>query len=1038
MTSTARFDERRGAPRARSPRRVGERALVSGLLGLVLLALAGRVGGQAPPPDLPWFTFETPRFHVVYPEGLESLARRAAGRAEGAMDALSGFGSAPSSRIQLVVTDHTDLSNGFAQVVHYPRIVIWARPPSDGPHAIPFDDWLDLVISHEVVHILHLEMTGRLGRIARAVFGRVSAPWPFFPSTTLSAWSVEGAAVQAESALTDAGRIHGTRLAATVRAAALEGALERIDQVRGRTPVWPGGDRPYIYGGLFFEHLVDRFGEEAVARYLRVIAERLNPYRLDASARDVFGLTLAELHREWRAEVERETVRLRDEVRRRALAPEPERLTRDARMAIHPVFHPDDGTLAFVRGDGRSEAGLFVLGDGERRLARLNLLAPPAWAPDGDIWVPQPEFVGRYEIRSELWRISPEGEHTRVGRGLRVAAVDARRADGALAAVLETPGTNRLVLLSPEGAVTRELAAPDMDVLWSHPRWSPDGQWIAVGRWREGGRWAIVLVKPNGNGEVIQVVESRAPLQGPAWSPDGRHLVWGWERSGGSNLFGAAFDPTDGSVGPLRQITDVVTAAVFPAIDPSGSDLVFSVLTASGWDLARVPFDPSTWFAPLPELERFTPVANGRGGAGGDGEAGEDADGRGRTPPQAAIGGEARPWSPAGSLLPRYWEPTWTSTETTAGVRVLPARLGATTSGVDAVGRNAWSASLAAPVGGPGRRWEGGLAWSWAGLGNPVLAADADQRWDPAGRALLDTDEGVGPPDTLYAVARERSAGLAAGFLLLRLRRSAGLTLGVRAVRQDRLLLERDGSESTRARLLHPQRDLAEASATVTLTNVRTYAFSVSPQEGASVALRVRERWHLALDDTLQGRAGIDGGRRDAVAVVRAFAPLPVGGFAPPVLALRAAGGIASGPGAGPGHFGVGGGGGGGGGVLGVTWDRAPGLFPVRGFPSGWLVGDRAWAAAGELRFPIAIVHRGVGVAPAYADRLVAGVFAEAAGARASTVPGSAGTIASAGAELGLFHLFFTRTPALLRLGVAVPIRGEGNVSAYGGLGWSF
>ena len=42
----------------------------------------------------------------------------------------------------------------------------------DGGSIPYFDDWLELVITHELVHTFHFEMAGPRGKVARRVFGR--------------------------------------------------------------------------------------------------------------------------------------------------------------------------------------------------------------------------------------------------------------------------------------------------------------------------------------------------------------------------------------------------------------------------------------------------------------------------------------------------------------------------------------------------------------------------------------------------------------------------------------------------------------------------------------------------------------------------------------------------------------------------------------------------------------------------------------------------------------------------------------------------
>ncbi|NIX22338.1 MAG: hypothetical protein GWN07_21895, partial [Actinobacteria bacterium] len=64
-----------------------------------------------------WRTLATEHFRVTFPRELEAVGREAADRAERAWDELeSHFIEPPDGLVDLLVTDHADVSNGFARV----------------------------------------------------------------------------------------------------------------------------------------------------------------------------------------------------------------------------------------------------------------------------------------------------------------------------------------------------------------------------------------------------------------------------------------------------------------------------------------------------------------------------------------------------------------------------------------------------------------------------------------------------------------------------------------------------------------------------------------------------------------------------------------------------------------------------------------------------------------------------------------------------------------------------------------------------------
>ena len=353
---------------------------------------------QRVPPDEPWRTLDTEHFRVTFPEHLEDLARRVAMQAEWAHARLSEhFIPGPRGPIDLVVTDHTDVSNGYATPLPSNRIVLFVRPPVDLIALAYFDDWLELLIVHELTHIFHLDRQGRYS--VRGLFGRVPFPVFGFPTATMPRWVIEGIATWYESALTGKGRVLGTYHDMVLRTAALEGRFESIGQAGGWSPQWPGGTRVYAYGSLFFEYLMRKYGRDRMAAFVQAVEGQWIPYRLNSAGRNAFGVSLSTEWTTW-AKAWRDSVAgLDTSLARFGAVSEPERLTHGARYARHPKVSPDGSTLVYVRSDGRSDPKLVSArldGGGESTVAliRGNTFA---FTPGGDILVDQLEFSGRVQ-----------------------------------------------------------------------------------------------------------------------------------------------------------------------------------------------------------------------------------------------------------------------------------------------------------------------------------------------------------------------------------------------------------------------------------------------------------------------------------------------------------------------------------------------------------------------------------------------------------------------------------------------------------------
>ena len=80
----------------------------------------------------------------------------------------------PRGTIDVVITDDADFSNGSATPFPTNRIVIYANPPVSESALRYTNDWGQLVITHELTHIFHLDRTRGVWSLAQHVFGRAA------------------------------------------------------------------------------------------------------------------------------------------------------------------------------------------------------------------------------------------------------------------------------------------------------------------------------------------------------------------------------------------------------------------------------------------------------------------------------------------------------------------------------------------------------------------------------------------------------------------------------------------------------------------------------------------------------------------------------------------------------------------------------------------------------------------------------------------------------------------------------------------------
>lgn len=1005
-------------------RSLGITATVVGLaLGMLPRVLQAQV-----PPQARWATIESTHFRITFAPGLEELARRAAERAEVAHARLAAeLAEAPAGKIDILLTDYVDLSNGLATPLPSNRITLYARPPVDQPTLSYFNDWLDLVVTHELAHIYHLDAAGRLGRGLRAAFGRVPLGWPFFPALGAPTWSIEGLATYIESRFTGAGRVHGSYHEIVLRTAILEDTFDSIDQVSGTSATWPGGMRSYIYGSLFLDYLSETYGPEVQKRLVTATAGTWLPPSLvmNRIASKATGTPFTKLYDDWRRQLEGRYRVLADSLRTVGLTA-PERVGAGGHNTLHPRAGRD-GRVAYAAADGRRAAATRILEPrtgSVRTLSRRNGVGPVSWFPDGALLTAQLEFDGPYRAYSDLYRVDDDGEH-RLTHGARLTEPDLAPDGRRVVAVQGEGGTNRLVGYDLQSGELRPLTAADATIHWATPRWDPAGERIAAGRW-EGGAYDVVVLDSLGQ-LLRRVTADRAVDAAPAWSPDGRYLVFSSDRSGIPNIYaydltgevastvagpppgGADEPPGDAGAGPLYQVTNLLTGAFYPDISPDGRWLYFSGYHADGFHIERIPFDPATWreATPVPEESRLELPGVDDGGE------------------HLVAAGPARPYSPLRSLLPRFWIPYLSVSESTGSF------FGAQTSGVDLVGRHAYTLQAGYHL--DDRLVEGELAYRYAGLGLPILGLTAGRSWEGSLLGL----EGA-PGARLHQ--REDEVRLSATLIRQRYRSVAELTVGAEGSSRERTLRGADQYQ-----LLGPTDRLLGAVAQVGFANYRTQPFSIGPEDGIALTLLGRRRWDPEPFRDSSGRV-FDRGYDEVSGQLKAYRALDLPGYAQHAIAARLGARWRQGPGAAA--FGVGG-------APGATLDfglgtigGGAGFLPVRGFDTDERSGTRAWSGSLEYRFPIALIGRGPGLVPIFLERLSGALFLDAGAAycgtaeRASLMGCSqetASLLVAAGAELGLDTSLFFAGRTRLRGGLAIPLEGRpARPKLYFGMGLPF
>ena len=956
---------------------------------VLVLALAARAALAQPyDPGLSWRTIETDHFRVHFPDGLARLARRAAAAAERAHAVLvPAFAHDPAGRTEIVLSDDSDDANGSATPLPYNTIRLFCVPPPAFSELNDERDWVEALVTHEYVHILHLDTVEGWPAIVNSVFGKILTPSGFSPP-----FIVEGLAVLHEGG-GDGGRNANAIFDMYLRALTVEGAFPRLDEVVAQPLAWPHGSMPYLLGGRFFAFVNARSGPEAITAFSKDQGSQLWPYRFDTLAERHLGADVETLWREFEASIRGQADAQLATVRRRPVT-EARWLTRRGWETLYPRWLPDGSALAYFDAGPDERAGLRRVSTTGRDLGRVTTIdgnGTLAIRSQREAIVAIGDVYREFSVYGDLYRVDLEtGERYRITSGERATDPDVAPDGDTVVYAAHLPGGEMALRRIGVDGRGRETLFTRRGVQVSGPRISPDGRRIAF-EYQEGGRRDIALLE---DGAVSFVTDDDALDLSPAWGPDGT-LYFSSERTGIYDIY--AFEPEvsrdraggSGTVAPgdgrtmaagrLRQVTNVEMGAFEPQVSPDGRTLAFVGYSRRGYDIAVAPIDRERWLDPEPPRARPERAP-------------------GREPPDDGSALPEHPYLGLDTAWPTFWVPT-------TGYDGAGMTLGVLTAGSDVLVKHVYVAQgwygLDSRQPGYSAAYLG--TWLFPRLelsssriidttpGSPALL---EEQWVPLSASLTYTSTHL---DSVHA--------LSAGWRALRLRSYGGVpTISTPGVDP-----YRDGTAS-------------EVSFSWTYNDSFRFVNSISPEEGRVLGIVGR-----------YASPALGGSFSYAIAQAIIAQYLRVPGTKHVVLGLRGSAGAATGTLGGRQPFELGG-------------PPSPNLTDLvlspllgttlppdllRGYPDGAFGGSTLLDGTVELRFPIATLERGHRMWPVQLRRLHGAVFLDSGGAFAGIGQGPL-RIAdnlhfASGAELSAEVVvgYYIRTD--VRLGIA---RGLGRLVA--------
>ncbi|MGY4829627.1 hypothetical protein ACVNIS_13715 [Sphaerotilaceae bacterium SBD11-9] len=626
--------------------------LIRTVVFLVCCWLAGTASAQIIEAAPDWQTADSAHFRVNYRSAWRWQAERVAQAAERAYPRVTqSLGWEPRGRTEILLINQFDSPNGFSTPLPYNVIGVFLAPPDDG-ELLDNSDWLEMLLTHEFTHTVHLDKVRGVPGVLQTIFGRFPL---FFPNLYAPGWTIEGLAVYNESdPATGRGRLRGPAFEAWLRAEAETGflSLREINADGRALPV----SKAYLYGAYFYEYLARQYGPDAI--YKTIDGYSGNPPlwpRLHTNPTHATGKTMDVLWEEFLADLKQQLTQ-----RSHSLMSEPE--AAGERLA-GPLFGvgsvaglPSGATLAVID-NGLNHAKLvrFAADGSQTTLTDVHPDARIDVAPNGQVMITQPDVCRTRFLVYDLYRMRPDGGLKQLTSCERLR--HAVQAGDAIVAIQQDQGRTRLLLLDAEGRQQRVLWEPPVDVSLIDIAASPDGKQVSVVA-KNGGDWRVLaydLARPDAAPRLLFTHD--APVYGLTHGPAGLEFIA--TRKGVDNVWRLEGEQ-------WVQLSHTHTRVVSQSGTQIDGSLALSVVVAGGYELRRMAAPSPLVRLPITRTAAASPPAP-------------------QPVPQGQLS-EPQPYSAWRSLAPRSWFPV------ASGGNGLAAA-GATTFGSDAMGWHTYAAT---------------------------------------------------------------------------------------------------------------------------------------------------------------------------------------------------------------------------------------------------------------------------------------------------------------------------------------------------------
>jgi len=544
------------------------------ILSLFFLLCTQNLNAEKLPPDFKWESIKTSHFRIHYHQNLERIALKMTVIAEKVHNRLSAaIGWKPYFRTDVVLVDSRDIANGFSTPFPFNKIQIYISRPEPDTVLNNYNDWLEFIFIHEYTHTLNIDTVSGLPALLRYFPGRL-----FFPNSQLPLFIIEGNALYYESKNKGMGRNNSAYTDMVIRTEVRHNSFKPVYLATGYPREWPGGQVPYLYGGLFINYLADKYGEKSVINYFHENSDNIIPYSdsiypvpffFNKDAKDIFGKSLAVMWLEW-GETAKQKYRLQIKKIEKQGISGTKSISRKQYNSILPRFSRDGSSVFYAQSSNRDTTRLlkYTFKTGcTKKICNLNYPSDISVSSKGEIYTCDLEYKKSFLLYKDIFRYNKN--YRQISDGIRATHLDHFYSSKRIIYIKKESDLYSLII-SDTDLKNQKVIIKKTDIQLSNIRISPDDRMAVFSCKDNAGSGGLMLYDLLSD-SFKQLTKNFHHDITPAWSGNSISLIFSSDRNGIYNLYEYSITGKT-----ISRITNLAGGAFHPDVSPDGGQIVFS------------------------------------------------------------------------------------------------------------------------------------------------------------------------------------------------------------------------------------------------------------------------------------------------------------------------------------------------------------------------------------------------------------------------------------------------------------------------------